>query len=612
MKLRTHNTRKRQERTIITGMIVLLGCLLSLQAAPIEYDIQPRALTLGESAQCTFTLRGLDNPPAPQLPPNKSFRVSGPSRGVNTSMQVVNGKMQQDSTITYTYNLVPIRAGNFTFGPYTFRVGEKDYQLPAIEIRVVDPGGDGGDQQQDAVFAKLSTDHEKIYNQEVFDLIISIYTRGLNIGRDISLINMNTTGLSLENFQELNPGREVVGQQVYDVRRYRAKAHALTAGHFTVAPTLRVPILVQNERRRRHGFFDDPFFSFGSTKVQPVDVTPEALELDILALPEEGRPANYNGAVGQFEFQMQVKPREITAGDPVTVTMLLAGSGNIDNVTCPEWHLGDEFKMYDPRRIANEVNAAQAIGRKVFEQVVIPKTDSATNLPALEFSFFDPTHGRYRTITQGPFKLDVSPATNQPTALVQGLPAVRNGGTKDLGADIIYLHDAPKRWQRANGHTWYTSKLFLGLQGVPVLGLLGLFLVLQRRSRLESDVARARRLHAPKSARAGMRTAQQALAQKQRGAFFEGLWDALCSYFGHRLNLPPGAVDPHRVVEQARTAGMNEELADQLEQIFKRCEEERFAGSAAQDWSDADACRELVKAVPRILRQAERIKFKQG
>ena len=35
----------------------------------VSFDIQPRALRVGEAAQCVITVRGADNPSAPALPP---------------------------------------------------------------------------------------------------------------------------------------------------------------------------------------------------------------------------------------------------------------------------------------------------------------------------------------------------------------------------------------------------------------------------------------------------------------------------------------------------------------------------------------------------------------
>ena len=198
--------------------------------------------------------------------------------------------------------------------------------------------------------------------------------------------------------------------------------------------------------------------------------------------------------------------------------------------------------MYEPKLAKQEMAKDQSQGLKAFEQVIIPRSEQASELPSLRFSYFDPVNKKYTTLTRGPFPLQVIAAPDSGLRTVESTQAPWNATTRPLGRDIVYLKDAPEAWSLKGQASWYTAPTFVAVQAIPLL-LLGIVsLLARRRDTLADDVAKARRLHAPKSAREGLRRARTALSKNDKKDFYEALWDALASYFGDRLNLGPGDV----------------------------------------------------------------------
>ena len=68
-------------------------------------------------------------------------------------------------------------------------------------------------------------------------------------------------------------------------------------------------------------FFNDPFFSSG----RPRAVTSEALELKVLPLPQQGRPADFSGLVGRYQLESNLEPKQVKAGESATFTVELKG-----------------------------------------------------------------------------------------------------------------------------------------------------------------------------------------------------------------------------------------------------------------------------------------------
>jgi hypothetical protein len=267
--------------------------------------------------------------------------------------------------------------------------------------------------------------------------------------------------------------------------------------------------------------------------------------------------------------------------------------------------LGDHFRVYDPKLTSQKLAQDETQGIKTFEQVIIPRSEQASELPSLRFSYFDPLEAKYKTQVRGPFPLEVSPAAEGGVRTVEAAPGPRNTQVRQLGRDIVYLKDAPQAWHIRGQQAWYASPGFLALQVIPVL-LFGIVsLAARRRDNLAEDVAKARRLHAPKSARDGLRRARSALENSESRAFYEALWEALAAYFADRLNLAPGEVTQDVVVAAVTRGGLGPDDVQGLRDLFHTCEQERFGAAGNASGKEQ---RDLLDRLSHLLRRCEKIR----
>lgn len=590
---------------ILAGWILCFGMLffpLSARATDVTFDVQPRLLNLGETAQATLTFHGVRSAPGIEFPQIPGLQITGTGQ----QMQFGTG----GARVSLTYNLFPQKAGAFTIGPYELDYNNEKIQIPAvtIEVRAREGAADAGGQEM--IFARITLPGQPPYVHQVFDLVLSLYfLPGVELTRDVNLGGFPESGFAIGGFEELQMVREEVGGQFYNLRRFRARARALTAGTFTLRPGLRVGVVDRNSRRRRDpfgGFFDDPFF--GGPSATPVSVAMPPVELTIRPVPEQGRPADFNGAVGQFAFVMDVRPRDLKVGEPITVQLQLQGTGNIAAALPPAYRDSEAFKAYEARQVGDTPDPAAEAGSKTFEQVVIPRTEELKELPALQFSFFDPVASQYRTVSAGPFPLVVHPSENGADALLLQVPggAATGGGALVLGTDIVYLKPAPARWQHEDRGS-VRKPLLIGLHAAAPLALAGLWFATRRRNRLATDIALARRQKAPRSARANLRKAE---AAQQAGAppadVFASLAAAASDYFGHRLNLPPGAVDAQRILDNLRAAKADEAILAHWQEFFALSDRIRFASAGAKSPADLN---HWISTIATLLRKAERIRL---
>jgi len=576
--------------------IAALFCATSAVAMDVTMEINPRVLRLGESAMGKITLHDAPGAPPPRLPALSGFTVE--SIGREQSYSFNNG--ERSSQVSYNFRITPLAAGDFQIGPFQYDTGSGVINIPAIALQVLargDPAtGSHAQHLDELMFVTVTANPDVIYSHQAFDLVLNLYTQpGLNLNRNVSLSNFDTTGLSLTPFEEQSPTREAINGTLYDVRHFRTRATAIASGTFPLQPHLQVNVIVPNDNRtrRRDPFSEDDFFAgfFNRVETRPQTVESKPFALQIRELPSEGRPTSFSGAVGQFSFDVSAKPLQAKVGDPITLTLRIQGRGNMDAVSAPSFAIPDSFRSYDARLVDQQPNA----GLKVFEQVLIPRNASVSEIPAVSFSYFDPERQRYETLVRGPFPLTLSAAgAASSAAVIQSPNPATPAPTKPLGHDLVYLKHAPKHWQQKTTPTPQATAIRLAVNTLPALALIAIFGYVRRREHAERNPLEILRRQAPRSARSAL-ARSGALAKKGdvHGAA-QALSDALNQFFGPLLNLPPGQLSADVVCQRMRSNGLSEAQCAALHEVFSVCDHLRYSGSSAADKS-ADSTRDLER-----------------
>jgi hypothetical protein len=573
----------------------------SALAARVEFTVQPALIELGETTTVSLSLFGAGRSQAPALQVPEGLRIVGQSQNMQFGTE--------GSSVSYQYTVAPLRAGEFTIGPFVYRVGDQSFDLPALKLEVK-PAGQNPRREQDGVrlaevlFLELAADKSDLLVQEPCELTLSLFSHPrLNLADDFELQNMEVPGIKFGPWMRLQTTRETRNGQIWNVRKFRAQARPLRSGSFALQPGLGVKVVVPRQ---------DPFggmFEFGAfgslfQEARPVSVSAEQpTALTVREPPTEGRPADYAGAVGSFQFLADLSHTQVTAGDPVTLRIAISGRGNLDVVAAPEPALDARWKTYDTRTVAQELNDAGTAGKKVFEKVIIPLDPSVDRIPELVFSYFDPDLRAYRTARAGPFPLAVQPgaASSGAAQVVSGLAA---GQRQVLGEDIVYWKSPGPEWIQVGADGRSASRApHLAWQGVPALGLLLAWTWRQRRQRLSSDRSYARRVAAPRQARAGLRAARTAAESGNAEAVVASLAQALTAYFADRLDVGPGEVSADLLRRRFAAVPAATPLLDRTIAWLDQAEAARYGGLGLPGTPP-----EWIAEAESLLRELERVK----
>lgn len=538
---------------------------LFLAAPPVFADVSVVAsvdrnhIAFGESVTLTIAVQGSQDA-TPTVPHADGLTFNGPSTQSNIS--IVNEQASQSAE--FSYQVTPTRVGEFTIPSIGVTVGGKSYSTEPIHL-MVDKGAIQGDSSQ-SLFGKVDCP-KQLYPGQVAPIDVYVAARQDLRLRQLSRPQISDAeGVTCQLMgSDWHGGRQMISGQMFNVYRIHGAVIALKPGQYTLGPVV-VRGGVEVERQGGGGI--DDLFSrmMGQIQLREVPVAFDSVPVEVLPLPQEGRPADFGGAIGQWKLDVTAKPTEVAVGDPITVTIKVSGNGNIDTVPMPKLGSLDGFKTYDPttKTTKDDLNTT---GERVMQQVLIAKSTDVKELPEVRLAYFDPEARAYRVAVQSPIKLVVKAGNGGQTTIVSGGQRLRPD--EKLGQDIVYLKG--DLGPAAPGIPFVGSATFWALNITPVLALLGTVGWKRRTDRLRGDVAYARRTRAAKQARKLLMSATS----------YDEIQRALQNYLGDRLNIPVGGITANVIDEQLVPRGVNGELADRARACFEACDTARFAGGSA-------------------------------
>lgn len=138
--------------------------------------------------------------------------------------------------------------------------------------------------------------------------------------------------------------------------------------------------------------------------------------ITVSAFPEEGKPASFAGAVGEFTFATtlltplpvfsgeKVSGEKISAGEKMTLAILITGN-DLSTVTVPDLNiLKSTFELSD-LPVIGEVQGKT----KRFKVEMIPLSTAVREVPSLTFSYYNPKTKKYIVLKSKPLSLSVLP-----------------------------------------------------------------------------------------------------------------------------------------------------------------------------------------------------------
>jgi len=610
----------------------------------LSVDLDKEEALLGDSVGLTLTIQGnpsnAQRPLLPEIPDFETQYVGTSMESYSSFTMIIQGKKMEEKKsgggIQFHYALTPKKTGVLVIPQFSFTFDGKNYETPrAYTIRVAETLEN---ENREDIFLKTTVDKNNLYLGESALFTFEWYFR-----KNIQDYSLTIPWLgSLKDFlvEDVKPeqGKQTVDIRVngkdrvtatkksalYNGKRYTVLTFQkimtpISAGDYTLEGSFLKAVLLGgfeelpqgNHSRFFNEYFDfdwDEFFA-GKRRAVPESAFSRAEPIPITAkpLPQNGRPANFSGAVGSFDFQVDVNPKSVQRGEPVTLTGKVVGSGNFNELQFPEFPEIPDFKGYAPEtKTDTSIADGLVIGKKSFEKVLVGRREGTFGIPPITFSYFDPTVGEYKTIARGPFQVEVKPGAApeepvSPTAVSN--PEERHGKEiKVITQDIRYIKTEIGAWSHPEV-PFYQKKFFwiFGFLPLPFLSAI-FFLIEKQRRRFRTDLDYARRVQASKKAREGLEQCERTLEGGDGGAFYAAASRSLTGFLADKLGLSPSSVTSG-LDDAFKERKIDEKLLADLRSTLERLEIAKFSGSR----SDLVERKEMYGRVKALVNQLEKL-----
>ncbi len=565
----------------------------------IQVTVDRNQVALGNQLYLTIRIEGAPDEP-PRLPELPDFRVR--SGGQRRDMQITNGRVS--SSTSYSYHLIPTRAGTFDIGPATALIDGEEVASRPVTIEVTAAEDAEGEQDRDLyVTATVSTEQPWQGQQVLYTW--RFYSR-VPVGQG-SIESMDfPNDVVVEDLGELRQFPTTIDGVQYSVNEVRKALFPQRSGEITLPQTqLRVEVQVEQARRsgRRRSIFDD-FDLFGeSGRWATKYLLTEPLVLKVRPLPPP--PEGWKGLVGEFDIRSELRRRQLQVGQSATLEVQVGGSGNVQLLSEPDFPELPAFKVYpDQPEASIDRNGRRLSGRKVFRRALVPLVAGPVEVPPIDLVWFDPESGEYRTRSTDRLVLDVTPADGEEELMLTESLAPTTGkvAVRILADDILPIRRTAAGMVSASPEGWRWWAWLMSGAAPPVV-YLALLSVHRRERRYAADRTLRRRQRALRDALSAAKklsadAGPDAAAQASR---------LIRRYVGDKLGVEGAALTPVEVEEALVRAGVDEALARSCRDRLERLDAVRYGQAPATRGGFAAAVgvqdpSDLIRTLDRQLR----------
>ncbi|WP_348661136.1 BatD family protein, partial [Croceibacter atlanticus] len=321
--------------------------------------------------------------------------VGGPNQSV--SRQWVNGKSSFSKV--FSYYLAPKTTGQMTIGQAEITIDGDTYKTMPVTVEVttaVDKPKDGNNAEYVAsenVHLVAEVSKTNPYLNEAITVVYKLY-----VSRETAVSGWNEIDApkfadfwsqSIDEKQFKVYDGEYNGEPYRYVILRRTVLYPQKTGELTIEPlALNINVDVPTERRD----------IFGQRISRPAQITVAAnnRKINVKPLPENGKPADFSGAVGSFDFSVSADKTKLDASEALDLEIKANGNGNLKLFKLPKPNLPNSLEVYEPQHNENVRTNLNGMGGSIADNyTVVPQTKGKYPIPSISFSYFNPKTERY-------------------------------------------------------------------------------------------------------------------------------------------------------------------------------------------------------------------------
>jgi len=487
---------------VAAGILLLVVSAAAVDAAAQTVNVQSTAppYYAGEPVEIHVVVDGFAEDPAPSVavasPARGKLTSSGVRPNVSTSITIVNGQMRRtkDVTFTFVYQLEVAEPGPIEVGPFVVTQGSASVTSRTLRLDLE------ALPSSNQMAVELNFPDAAVYVGERVPITLRFWLAGrLKENLYQYALRVPFFGLT-ETFQFLDPTdaagttkveiqtpsgplalmgsahEETRGGETYLVVEIQRIVVPLRAGDLEIpAATLDVE---EGVRFRR-----DLFGGRTPTQTRKWRSADRIRRLAVKQIPSDRMPPSFAGAVGSgFSLAVSADRTVVKVGEPIALHFELRGDGNLETAALPPLDADGLLPPAAFRVPDGKIPGQLEGGAKRFTAMVRVLDPGVREIPALEYSWFDPSTQQFQSTRSRPIALSVGDARRIGAADVQSgesapggsepqreesptRATARSGPLVLTGADLAIERDAEQLLRRASVPTrnrWALSGLYAG------------------------------------------------------------------------------------------------------------------------------------------------------
>jgi hypothetical protein len=559
--------------------------LLSVHAifAQIQFEakVNKQSLALNEKLRIDFTVNGDGDDFVP--PSFEGFRVfAGPYQSVK--IDYVNGRGTFNKA--YSFFLIPLKRGKITIKPAMIDVNGKIYKSAPVTISITEPVDHPRDPNDNSQPVK-----ERM--AEALTLVAEVSKTNPYINEPITVVYKLyfDYGVIIREYRELEkPKYNDFWSQNIEIKKASAEETTFNgkrclvavlkktvlypqkSGKLEIEPlTLDLDMEMPSQRR----FFGQPIMVRDNRRVSA-----GARTIAVKPLPEKGKPEDFSGAVGRFNFTVTPSKTNVKSGESVDLIVGVAGTGNLKLFTLPKPVVPAALEMYDPVHKENVSTPLSGMTGKITDSyTIIPQYKGKYPIQQMSFSYFDLGSGKYKTITSPEIMLNVLDGPVQS----DGAATIEQQKAKINGTDQFEFIKLKTKLASIDREDFFGSDRFIAMMLLPFLCIPLVIAARRKKDAIDRDVVGNRRKLSNKLAKKYLSQARKHIGDKEQ--FYIALEKAMHNFLKAKLHIETSEMSKERIreilVQKARPETVNAFIA-----LMENCEFARYAPSTQAAMQD--------------------------
>ena len=568
-------------------LFLIFNTLVLTSQVKFDATLSKSKLGLNERLRVDFVMnQNGDNFSPPSF---ENFQIiGGPNQSIKT--QYING--ERSFSKTYSYFLKPLKKGNLKIDQASIEIEGEIYKSLSLQVLITDSVSQTSESvtqyynDDDIELRALISNGSPFLNEPLTIIYKLYYKTPINISdaSETETPNYKDFWSQTIRIPQLKVQREVYRGQNYNVVEWRKVVlYPQKSGELEISPlSLNLVLDVPTDKRDFFGnVIYDQTSQFISTGMRKINVRD---------LPEIGKPASFTGAVGQFDFDVILNKNSLRATESFQAEIKVKGNGNLKLFNLPNILVPNSMELFEPEReeiISTNLSGMSGSISKLF--TVIPRFQGNFPIEEVEFSYFDPTLERYKTLKSPRLTIDVYDG-----------PSISNSDN-DKDSNIISSNNSfrfiklKSNFVSINDNIFFESKLFYLISAAPFAITLSIFAFLSYRRNRQlsySEIIKAEEKKINKM----IESAKGSISEKN--LFYDLIEKSILKTLMVKFSIRMESLNKEKIQEISNIRGLSKEDINLLMSLIENCEKAKYSRSSDMEMNkDLEAAKKVINSI---------------